>query len=244
MTDILILEDEEKSREALAAILRQLEGQVSGGLRTAKVATLEEARTLLKGDEMFALFLLDINLDCRNEQDASGLIFAEEIREMVQYELTPIVMLTSVASLEMDAYRKIHCYQYILKPYDAEEVKRVVSRLLAHARPAEKPSVIVKKNGINYKIPCEEIVFCQAIPRGIRLCLKNEQMDIPYLTIRQFLNQLPKADFFQCHRMFVVNKNHVKYYDLVNRMIQVEGYREAIDIGVTYKSEIRRLLHE
>ena len=44
--------------------------------------------------------------------------------------------------------------------------------------------------------------------------------------------------------MFAVNKAYVKYYDLVNQIIQVEGYQEGIDIGVTYKTEVRRLLNE
>ena len=162
----------------------------------------------------------------------------------MKYELTPIVMLTSVSTLEIEAYRKIHCYQYILKPYEEAEVCSVVRKVLAHTRSYEKPYIIVKKNGINYKILCEDIVFCKAIPRGVCIYLKEEQMDIPYLTIRQLLDKLPADGFIQCHRMFVVNQEYVKYYDLVNQMIQMEGYPDKIDIGVTYKAEVRRLLNE
>ena len=69
-------------------------------------------------------------------------------------------------------------------------------------------------------------------------------MEVPYLSIRQLMDKLPKQEFFECHRMFAVNKAYVKYYDLVNQIIQVEGYQEGIDIGVTYKTEVRRLLNE
>lgn len=240
MTGILVLEDDRESRNALVSML----SRITGNVPVAAAADLKEAREMLKQKSSFDLFLLDVNLDNKDSSDASGLIFAEEIRKIMRYELTPIIMLTSVAALEIEAYRKVHCYQYILKPYEEEEVQKVVARVLSHMRPEEKPFIIVKKNGINYKVLCEEIVFCKAIPRGVCLCMKDEQMDVPYLSIRQLLDKLPKQDFVQCHRMFVVNKAYVKYYDLVNQIVQMDGYQEGIDIGVTYKAEVRRLLNE
>lgn len=240
MARILVLEDDRISREALVSMLCKLGEEA----KIDAAADLKEAEGLLNSGAEYDLFLLDVNLDRDDKEDASGLVFAQEVREIMKYELTPIIMLTSVSTLEIEAYRKIHCYQYILKPYEEAEVCEVVRRVLAHTRSLEKPYIIVKKNGINYKILCEDIVFCKAIPRGVCICLKEEQMDIPYLTIRQLLDKLPGQGFIQCHRMYVVNQAFVKYYDLVNQMIQMEGYPDKIDIGVTYKAEVRRLLNE
>ncbi|MBA4698239.1 MAG: response regulator transcription factor [Ruminococcus sp.] len=240
MARIFVLEDDEASRDALKEMLYNISADIT--VDTAK--GLAEARLLLDSTVSFDLFLLDVNLDKENRDDSGGLLFAEEVRSVMKYEFTPVVMITSIASLEIEAYRKIHCYQYILKPYNEEEVQTVVKRVLSHLKVKEKPFIIVKKKGINYKIPCEDIVFCKAVPRGVCLYLKGEQMEVPYLSIRQLLDKLPKEGFFQCHRMFVVNMAYVKYYDLVNQMIQVEGYTESIDIGVTYKAEVRRLLNE
>ncbi|MBU3875501.1 LytTR family DNA-binding domain-containing protein [Faecalicatena sp. AGMB00832] len=240
MAGILVLEDDMVSRGALVSML----GKLGEEVRIDAAADLKEAEELLDSGKNYDLFLLDVNLDREDREDASGILFAEKIRAVMKYELTPIVMLTSVSTLEIEAYRKIHCYQYILKPYEEAEVCSVVRKVLAHTRSYEKPYIIVKKNGINYKILCEDIVFCKAIPRGVCIYLKEEQMDIPYLTIRQLLDKLPADGFIQCHRMFVVNQEYVKYYDLVNQMIQMEGYPDKIDIGVTYKAEVRRLLNE
>lgn len=240
MLKILVLEDDEESRKALLSLI----GNIDKSLAADGASDLEGARSLLHGNTSYDLFLLDVNLDRSSSEDASGLIFAEEVRKIMKYELTPIVMLTSVAALEIEAYRKIHCYQYIIKPYDEEEVVQLVMKVHSHARPTHKPFVVVKKDGINYKILCEDIVYCKAIPRGICICLKKETLDVPYLSIRQLLEKLPKQDFFQSHRMFVVNRAYVKYYDFVNQVLQVEGYQEPIDIGVTYKAEIKRLMKE
>lgn len=240
MARILILEDEEESREALMKMLQNISSEVT----VDAAADLATARLLLDGGVSFDLFLLDINLNMEDSEDTSGLLFAEEIRAMRQYEFTPLVMITSIAGMEIEAYRQLHCYQYIVKPYIQKEIEELVDKVLFHLQAEERPSIVIKKDGINYKISCDEIVYCKAIPRGVCICMKKEQMDVPYLTIRQLLEKLPKNLFFQCHRMFLVNKNTVKYYDLVNQVIQVEGYDTPIDIGVTYKAEIRRLTHE
>lgn len=240
MARILVLEDEEQSRNALVKMLRNLSDEIT----VDAAADPATAGLLLDSTVSFDLFLIDVNLNPQDKGDTSGICFAESVRAIRRYEFTPLVMVTSVAGLEIEAYRKLHCYQYVVKPYVPEEIEEIVQKVLFHIHAEERTSIVVKKNGINYKIFCDDIMFCKAIPRGVCLCLKGEQLEIPYLSIRQLLEKLPKKIFFQCHRMFVVNRNAVKYYDLVNQMIQVEGYDEQIDIGVTFKPEVRRLMND
>ncbi len=239
MARILILEDETESRKALEKMVRD----ISADITVDAAADLASARLLLGSAVSFDLFLLDVNLKPEKPGDLSGICFAEEIRRKRQYEFTPLVMVTSVSGMEMEAYRKLHCYQYVVKPYVKEDVEEVVKKVLFHLHADNRPFIMVKKNGINYKIFCDEIMFCRAIPRGVCFYLKEEQIEVPYLSIHKLLEKLPKEMFFQCHRTFVVNRNAVKYYDLVNQVIQVEGSSEWIDIGVTFKPEVRRMLH-
>lgn len=239
MARILILEDETHSRTALEKMLKNISAEIT----VNAAADLAEARLLLDSAVSFDLFFLDVNLKPGEPEDSSGMRFAEEIRSYQKYEFTPLVMITSVAGLEIEAYRKLHCYQYVVKPYVQPEVEEIVRKVLFHLKTEKRQSIMVKRNGINYKIFCDEIMFFRAIPRGVCICLKNEQMEVPYLSIHKLLEKLPKDMFFQCHRTFVVNRNAVKYYDLVNQVIQVEGYSEWIDIGVTFKPEVRRILH-
>lgn len=240
MLRVFVLEDEEYSRSALTQMLQNISEEIT----VSTAADLASARLLLGSAVSFDLFLLDVNLDASQADDISGICLAEEIRRDRRYAFTPIVMVTSVAGMEMEAYRSIHCYQYIVKPYEEAAIREIVQRILSHKQAEEKPSLIVKKNGINYNISCGEIVFGKAIPRGVCLYLKGEQIDVPYLTIRQLTERLPKEQFFQCHRMYVVNKDYVRYYDLVNQLIEVDGYSEQIDIGITFKPEVKRLIQK
>ncbi len=239
MARILILEDEDTSRTALVKMLKNISAEIT----VDAAADLAKARLLLGSTVSFDLFFLDVNLTPGEEGDTSGIRFAEEIRSIRKYEFTPLVMITSVAGLEMEAYRRLHCYQYVVKPYIQSEVEEIVRKVLFHLHAGTRPSIMVKRNGVNYKIFCDEIMFCRAIPRGVCLQLKNEQIEVPYLSIHKLLEKLPEGMFFQCHRTFVVNRNAVKYYDLVNQVIQVEGSSEWIDIGVTFKPEVRRILY-
>ncbi len=240
MARIFVLEDDDDSRNALCRMLEKISDQIT----VDAAADLAKARFLLRSAVSFDLFLLDIHLKKGSEEDQSGILFAEEIRSMQQYEFTPLVMVTSIAGLEMEAYRRLHCYQYIVKPYIQAEIEEIVNKVLFHIQATKIPSILVKKDGINYRISCDEIVYCKAIPRGVCICMKEEQLNVLYTSIRQILEQLPTEQFFQCHRMFVVNKNAIRYYDLVNQVIQVEGYQEAIDIGVTYKADVKKRMNE
>lgn len=240
MTRILVLED---SRDCLEAITAMVE-KVSDHVRAIPVDSLEAARTVLDAAQQpFQAFLLDINLDIGDDKDISGITFAREVRMRKEYAFTPIVMITSLANMELAAYRELHCYQYLVKPYDEQDIERLVGRLLFLSNQGETRDafVIVKKEGINYKLFCKDIVCVRAVPRGVDFVLLREEMRVLYLSIRQLLDKLPRETFLQVHRMCVVNQDHIDHVDLVNGMICMKN-GEQVQIGVTYKNAVRKRL--
>ncbi len=240
MIRIFILEDQEMSRKALKELIVSTGHQEE--IEVDSASSFEEGRHYVESNAMYDAFFLDINLDERNPSDESGLELARLIRSYEKYEFTPVIMVTSVVNLEMAAYRELHCYQYLLKPYVEEDVKKVVKKLLAMRNVKEEKTIVVKKDGINYRIKCNAIVYIQAVPRGVCLYLKKESMKIPYLTIVKLMEQLPQDDFIQVHRMFVVNKKYIENVDFVNRMIKMGGYDELVEVGGTYKQKLKEEL--
>ena len=239
MTKILILEDSKDSLRALTAMV----SRISKDIAVVPVESLEKARAALQDEaNLFQAFLLDINLKEQDMEDTSGMEFAREVRSDVRYAFTPVVMITSIANLELAAYRELHCYQYILKPYQQEEIEKLIRKVLFQTGESSEAYVLVRKDGVNYKIYCKDIVYLYAIPRGVCLVLQKETMKVPYLSIRQILEKLPQEQFVQCHRMYVVNRSYIDCVDIVNRIIRMKDSQE-VEIGVTYKKEIRGLLH-
>jgi DNA-binding LytR/AlgR family response regulator len=239
MINILILEDQKDSREALIKMIASY-GR-PGEIEIDSAATFIEAEALLKNNKTYNGFFIDINLDINNEDDQGGIEFARVLRQQRKYELTPVIMVTSIASLEMTSFREIHCYQYIVKPYDKQTVEDVIRKIVMHDKVAEEKSIMVKKSGINYRIKCDAIYYVEAIPRGSQIKLTKEIVKIPYLTIKSFLTKVDEEDFIRCHRNCVVNKKHIKLIDIVNRMISLEDGSQ-VEIGTTYKDDVKAFM--
>ena len=240
MTKILILEDNKDSLLSITAMVERVSDKVSA----VPVGSLEEARRALKNAKQpFQAFFLDINLDIKDENDISGMIFAQEIRCIKNYAFTPIIMITSIANMELKAYRELHCYQYLTKPYNEEDINQLVGKLLFMSQLGETRDafVLVKKSGVNYKLFCKDIVCIKAIPRGVNFVLENEEMKIPYTTIKQLYEKLPEDKFIQIHRMCVINQDYIDYVDMVNSLINMKN-GEQLEIGVTYKKDLRSRL--
>lgn len=239
MTTVLILEDCLESIKALEAIMKGYRV----GIHALLAYSLPEAMALLHSEKKIDIFFLDINLDLCNPKDQSGLMFAKKIREISEYAFTPIVFLTSATELELISYRETQCYSYVTKPYSQPSVVSVLDKVIKNHERKGNKQVTVKKDGINYRIDEDEILCIEAIPRGIRIYLKDESIDVKYTSIKQILEKLSKNQFIQCHRMYVVNTSEIEYIDTVNQMIQVRGLTHMIEIGVTYKTEMRRWIH-
>lgn len=240
MTKIMILEDGEENLKVLTAIVEN----VSKEIEVVPVKSLDQALDVLQNtSEPFRAFLLDINLQSSDKDDISGIEFARRVRAMRQYEFTPIVMVTSLEHMELQAYRELHCYQYIVKPYDKNEVQELIRKVLSHTRVVEEPHIIVKSEGINYKVFCKNIEYIQAIPRGVSIIMKKEELTVRYTSIKQLLEKLPSNMFFQCHRMYVVNKQEIDYVDMVNGLINMKN-GHTVEIGVTYKTDVRKQINE
>ncbi len=240
MTSVLILEDCKQSAEALGAIIKESKL----GLHALFAATYKDALELLKNEDKISLFFLDINLDSFETENKQGLTFAKKIREIPSYAFTPIVFITSIAELELVSYRETQCYSYLVKPYDRSQVLALLSKLARKEAPAKKERLTVRKDGVNYRIQMEDIICVEAIPRGVSIYLKEEILEIKYLSIKQLLEKLPKEQFLQCHRMFVVNTEFIDYVDTVNQFIKLKSLRKTIEIGITYKSNMRRWMNE
>lgn len=242
MIRVLVVEDNKDSLNILTNIL----SKISEDIKVLTATSMKEAEEILKNNTgKMNAFLLDINLDENDENNNDGIVFAKKVRTFKEYAFTPIVMITSLANLELQSYREFHCYQYILKPYEASEIEKLMKDVLFQAGASVESSIVVKKDGINYKILCKNIICITAVTRGVKLTLVSqnkqgfEEMTVPYLSIRQLMEKLPKEEFIQCHRMFVFNKNYVDNIDYVNRIIMLTNSIE-LEIGVTYKNEIKK----
>jgi CheY-like chemotaxis protein len=123
---ILIVEDNEHERYALAALLATFDYE------SKAVASAEEA-LMLAPDEAFNAVLMDITLP-----GMSGIACTAALRKLPDFE-APIIGLTgSLHEDDRKAGLKAGMVAYLIKPFDSEELRRL---LLRHVYDANNPNL-------------------------------------------------------------------------------------------------------
>lgn len=120
---VLIVDDEESIREILSSLLE------ARGYRCLTAPTAVAALPLMAQDpQRFRLVLSDIIMP-----EMNGLAFLEQLREL--YPDLPVIMLSAVQDVRvaMDAIRK-GAYDYLVKPFDRDQLYFVVGRALERRR--------------------------------------------------------------------------------------------------------------
>ena len=110
--NILIAEDDIIQRENLKKIIQGID-------KNFIIYEAEDKNEAFKisCENTIDIFFIDIGL-----KNSSGLDLAMKIRKLDKYEFSWIIFLTTHLQYIIQAFKNVHCYDYILKPYDKEEI--------------------------------------------------------------------------------------------------------------------------
>jgi putative nucleotidyltransferase with HDIG domain len=135
---ILVVDDEEAIREIVASML------TSAGYSCEQAASGMQALAVLNSSEVFELMLSDLMM-----ADLDGIGLLERTKE--KYPDMPVVMVTAVhdISVALQALRN-GAYDYLLKPFEREQLLATVSRALENRR--------LKIENRTYQINLESLV--------------------------------------------------------------------------------------
>jgi DNA-binding NtrC family response regulator len=135
---ILVVDDEEPIREIVASMLG------AAGYACKQAASGTEALAVLNSGEEFELMLSDLMM-----ADLDGIGLLERTKE--KYPDMPVVMVTAVhdISVALAAIRN-GAYDYLLKPFEREQLLNTVSRALENRR--------LKVENRNYQTNLESLV--------------------------------------------------------------------------------------
>jgi two-component system LytT family response regulator len=168
------------------------------------------------------------------------------LRGFESYKFTPIVFITGVPTKEMEAFHRIHCYDYILKPLSRKTLSKVMTNILVDyfRQPAKTKEryLVLDFKGIRQKINMDEIIYLERRNRKIVIVTRFEEIVYKSIPIKGFIDFLDDM-FIQIHQSFIVNKKHVKRVDLVEKTISISGNAILIPIGVSYKKMAGELIN-
>lgn len=234
----MVLEDNHTTTDQIMLLIREIETKCDA---YACFDIKEAYQCALEKD--INLFIIDIILNPGKPGDASGLRFADNIRKMEKYAFTPIIFVTSLEDEKLYTYEKLHCFYFLEKPYNPEELKRLVKECLRFPLSGqERKTLYFRKDGIILAVDREDIVYVECYNHTLNIHTnQGDLLCIPYITLKDFLIDVGSADFLQCSRSVVVNKRYIHNVDMVNRVLQLKGRMGSIIIGITYKKKLKEV---
>lgn len=240
MRRVLIIEDDNDILQCLEKIVRSVHHDVE----VYACTTVNEAYQCMLEHTM-DLFMIDIILDTTNPGDTSGLYLAEKIRMINKYKFTPMIFITSLEDSKCISYSTFHCYSFIEKPFDPAYVKSIVTECLEFPEQLSQDKVLFfRKEGIVVAVKREDITYVESINHILHIhTIKKDELKIPYITLKRFLEMADSDKFIRCRRNAVIHQKHLQNVDLVNGVIQLtDGNR--VEIGITYKNTMRKLFDD
>lgn len=237
MKQVLILEDNELTRNKLIRIIKSMDKNVNVHAFSGEEEALGFALT-----HRMDLFLVDIILHTEKRNDFSGITFSERIHECPFCAGAEIVFITSLAGLEVDLLHRVHCYDYIEKPIDEERVKRLIDEIFTRGEKASKlpERMYFRNDGINYSMDVAEIRYVVHQNRILYIYNGKECIEVPNLPLKQFLKRVRDSIFLSPLKGTAVNIAYIESVDYVNQYIQMKGIKERVSMGSVMKKRFRK----
>lgn len=238
MRYILILEDNIKTLQALANSIQK----ISSDIIVHQVQSLEKAYSIAYKYKI-DVFILDIILRTKEPGDTSGISFASQLRKYEEYRFTPIIFITALADPQLYAYSYLHSYGYLEKPFSMDRAIKLVKEAL-HYRLNVVPdkTIFWRKDGILYPVRISNIIYIEVKRHFLFIHMKEDVLEIPYVTMKNFLKDVVGFGFIQCSRNIAVNKQYIKSIDSINKYIQLKDIDDNVEIGPTFCRKIFREL--
>lgn len=235
----LIVDDVKLSRDGLSALIST---HLPEAIITGSVPSVEEARKLLRTEQIDLLFL-DIQL-----QD--GLSF--EILDDVSLN-SKVIFITAYEKYAIEAIRK-GAFDYLLKPINVAELKKCIERIrelreLENEHLDKASDTIVFKgkigissmDGIEY-VNTTEINYLKADGKYTVVCLKNTTITSSK-NLKMFEVILPESSFMRVHHSYLVNLSQVIRFKKDDAMLILSDGTE-IPVAKSRKDLLtRRLIH-
>ena len=113
--------------------------------------------------------------------------------------------------IEMDEAMRFHVFRYLSKPLDKQRFFRNMKDALTYYNSITTKIPVETKQGV-YSFPASQIIAIEAQERKVIVHTARQDFDSIH-NMDYWLEHLPKNSFFQTHRSFIVNFEHIVDFD-------------------------------
>lgn len=197
------------------------------------------------------MFLIDISL-----RESSGLDLAMMIRNIDKYQFSQIIFLTTHMEYITQAFKQTHCYDYIIKPYNQEDVQAMLNKIILYENDRlnnrndnfneynkinDRKVSITLKNGIHALIKIDDIVFIEIKGRVCEVNTINGTYEVQNTSLKKIMKLIDCKYIIQSHRSFAINKNYICKIEKINvklSTIYFNNYVKTALLGYKFKDGI------
>ncbi len=206
--NILIVEDEQHSREELEYLLHQLEPQASITALENAAQAWEKLEQLELVGQGFDVIFLDIQMP--------GMTGLELAARIARLKSSPsIVFATANPQHALTAF-ELESTDYVLKPYRASRLKQSLERVQKRRQASKaETSIQLEKiwaaNGeVGVLLDPSEILYCKADGDTVNAKTRQTQTYALKLNLHELEQRFPNGPFARVHKSFLVNLDHVR----------------------------------
>lgn len=229
---VLFLEDDKDQRNYLVDIARRYDAD----LTIHQTDFVSTAMYMAMNNEIHAFFI-DVVLP-----DGNGIDFARKIRSFEQYQFTPIIFITGNIQRELEAFREVHCYDFITKPYHEKVVEETLQKILVdylgmEKRDAENKFFDLEFKSQTHRINIKDIIYFERMNRKIFIKTLYEEIMYKQTSLSQILEQFP-AQFIQIHQSIIVNLNYVERIDFKANELHLKNGGAPLPVGTSFRKKV------
>lgn len=192
--DILIIEQLQKYIESYFE---------SNHLKCPELVSFTSGEFLLADTEEKDIVFLDIEMPGMN-----GIYIGNELKRANK---NVIIFVVTSYSEYLDEAMRFHVFRYLSKPLDKQRFFRNLKDALSYYNSITAKIPIETKQGV-YSLPALQIIAIEA--QGRKVIVHTTRQDfVSIYNMNYWIEQLHKNSFFQTHRSFIINFEHVTDFD-------------------------------
>lgn len=188
----------------------------------------------LKKKMFFDLIFLDIDTNYLN-----GIQIGKNIRQELHNEEIEIIFFSKNKLFSADIF-EARPLNFLLTPFNPKKVINILMKL--HQSTNKQYRAFAYKQGHSIKIlPIQDILYFESMNRHIKIVTTTNDMIYYYDSLKNIYPKVKNANFFYCHRSYIINYNHIRKYDY-NHITM--SNKDEIPISQSNKKIIKKIIYK
>lgn len=172
-------------------------------LKCPEICVYDNGEDLLRDKGNMDIVFLDIEMP-----GVSGIYVGKKIKS---FHADAIIFIITSYIEYLDEAMRFHVFRYLSKPIDRQRMFRNMKDALELYTTVNTRIPIETKEGIQ-SVSASDIIFIETVSRKVIVhTLFGDYISIH--TLQYWLDNLPESTFFQTHKSFIVNFEHVTRFD-------------------------------